>query len=741
MDHSPARIQSHLSAMDVARLLPLGDLLALGAQHGADISPETLLQDVADALRRVFGLPRVYVRLRDVDTDVLQACAFAGISEATVARLRAAPVAPGRYQALLQPRYRLSESYLVPGDETAGPEITIQCDELRTLIIPLRGRSDRLLGAIYVAPPADPAALDPAQVRVLEAVARQAGQALEHARMAARMQRLLTKEQLLVELGRDVSTTLELEQILQRTIEHLRHAFPHCAIVLLNDANELEVTAASCAIDETMRQKRLKVGEGICGWVVQTGQPFLSNDTLHETRVRPAIVDGTGDVPASYVAVPLRTGGKVIGVLSAHADRLNVFTYEDVDLLEAVAAQIGGPIAGARLYQEAQRLAEQVRRRNKQLEVINALARMAVSTIDIERMLRTVALQIQQGFGYGHVEVFLVAEEAREFVLAAQAGVLAQDHAVYHQALDSGVLGRAFHTATTVRVDDVLLAPDYVATRESSIRSELCVPIVASGRVLGLLNLESRRVAAFGDEDVATLETVADVLASAIENARLYQRAQEAAILEERSRLARDLHDSVSQQLFSMTLTARAVRSQLGKNPARTVEQLERLQETAATALAEMRALIFQLRPPGLSEQGLIATIQQHVALLKRREGLSVALSVTGEERFGRGIEQAIYRIAQEALNNVVKHAGASQVSVCLDLSPQEVRLRITDDGRGFDPTTVSHGRHLGLISMRERAHEIGGRFELHTRPGMGAEIVVVVPRHADEHEERSVQR
>jgi signal transduction histidine kinase len=261
-------------------------------------------------------------------------------------------------------------------------------------------------------------------------------------------------------------------------------------------------------------------------------------------------------------------------------------------------------------------------------------------------------------------------------------------------------------------------------------RSELCVPIVASGRVLALLNLESDQEATFTDEDVEAIETVADVMAGAMENARLYRRAQEAAVLEERSRLARDLHDSISQQLFSMTLTAQAARAQLEKNPARTATQLERIQETAAAALAEMRALIFQLRPPGLSEHGLIGALQQHVASLDRREGLDVTLSVDGDERHARGVEQALYRIAQEALNNVVKHAGTCRVEVQLNLYSEQIALTICDNGKGFDPSAIHHGgRHLGLISMRERATELGGRLELHSTPGNGTQIIVTVPR------------
>jgi signal transduction histidine kinase len=376
-------------------------------------------------------------------------------------------------------------------------------------------------------------------------------------------------------------------------------------------------------------------------------------------------------------------------------------------------------------------LAEQVKRRNEHLTVLNAVARVAVSTLDVERMLCTVIVQIQQGFGYGHVELYIVNEEAQELVLAARAGTFTPIEIGYRQPVTRGLPGRAYRSGRTVRVDDVLADPDYAPSTPRETRSELCVPIVASGRVLAVLNLESRRVGAFSDEGVAVLETAADVLASAIENARLYQRAQEAAVLEERGRLARDLHDSISQQLFSMTLTAQAARVQLEKNPARTATQLERLQETAAAALAEMRALIFQLRPPGLSEQGLVAALQQHVAALGRREGLTVNLTISGEERYARGAEQAVYRIAQEALNNVVKHAGACRVAITLDLQPTQVTLCVADDGAGFDLATLdpSNGRHLGLISMRERTAELGGRLELRSQPGRGTELVVMVPR------------
>jgi signal transduction histidine kinase len=719
------RTTTELPAPDLARHLPLGDLLALGAQLRADLSPAMLLQDVADAIVRVLGLSRVYIRLRNPDTDVLEACAFAGIPDATIARLVAGPVAPARYQALLQPEARLSESYLVDED----PDHAFPHDDgmPQTLLVPLRGSGERLTGVIYVDVAAHATSLDVASVQILEAIARQAALALENARHATSMQRLLAKEQLLTALGRRVSATLDLQAIAQLTVERLQHAFPNATLLLGDSSATLQIAASSGTSSVVTPEQHCAAG----AWAWLQGLPFLSNNLASDPRLRSDAGLPAGQAPqGSLIAVPLRSGGRSIGALSASSSNPDSFTYEDVDLLEAVAAQIGGPISGAQLYQQTQRLAEQIRRRNEHLLVINTLASMAVSTHDLERVLQAVTGQIHQGFGYGHVELYEVDEDTHEAVLVATASEFEQGTLGYRQQLSQGVIGRSYASMQTVLVDRVARDPDYVGNRAFDSRSELCVPIVANGRVLALLNVESDRDAAFSNDDIAALETTADVLASAIENARLSRRAQEAAVLEERSRLARDLHDSVSQQLFSMTLTSQAARAQLEKNPQRAATQLERLQETAQAALAEMRALIFQLRPPGLSEMGLVAALQQYVASVNKREDIHVCLNISGEERNGRGAEQAIYRIVQEALNNVVKHAGNCEVEIDLSLAAEQLQLVVRDNGRGFDPYTDSiGGRHLGLVSMRERAAELGGALELVTAPGQGTTITVVVPR------------
>ncbi|GAB4446514.1 MAG: GAF domain-containing protein [Chloroflexi bacterium OHK40] len=707
--------------------LPLGDLLALGSQIRADDSPESLLRELAETLRRVVASPMVYVRLRNIDTDALEAAAFAGVPAEIEARLRADPVPPGAYQTLLRPEHRVSNSYLIgPGERIAGAADADATAGGATLLVPLRGRGERLIGVVFIGLPTAAATFDPTAALVIEAIARQAAMAVENVRLAERSARLLAKEQLLAALGRDVSATLDLGAILSRTVERVATAFGSGSLALLTAERTLQIVAAAPS-EAHLLHRSFHLGQGMVGWVAEHGRSYFAN-TLGEAPDFPP-----ADPSArSAIVAPLRSGGQVIGALIVGAPRPHAFTYEDVDLLEAIAAQVGGPITSARLYDEAQRLAAQVQRRADQLAVLNAIARSASASLDQEASLPEVTSEIRNGFGYHQVDLFLLDEETNELVLSAAAGAYPPTPPGYRQHLNLGLLGRAARTGAIVRADDVREHADLLSIAErSATRSELVVPIVASGRTLGVLNVESPELAAFTDEDENILETVADMLAGSLENARLYRKAQAAAVFEERNRLARELHDSVTQQLFSMTLTAQAARAQLERNPQRVASQLERLQETATAALAEMRALIFQLRPPALRDQGLVAALQQHAQLLARREGIAIGLSVVGDERLARGLEQPLYRIVQEALNNVIKHANAQNVQVSLEFGAERIRVRVVDDGQGFDPnaTPSGDGRHLGVLGMRERAAEIGGTMELRSALGSGTEVIVTVPR------------
>lgn len=491
-------------AADLARNLPLGDLLALGNQLHADITLAELLRELAETLHRVVPSPQVYIRLRNADTDDLEAVAFAGLSDELQTHLRATPVAPAFYQSLLQPRFHISESFLIPIDQQVSCEPDIakmagQHHDLPTalqpadmLLVPLRSRGERLLGLVYlVAPEAHQTfALD--DIQVLEAFVRQAALTLENVRLAERGARLLAKEQLLAELGRDVSATLEIDRILDHTIARLGVAFQSGSIALFDETSNLAIVATVGGVQESVRNVRIRLGTGIIGCVAQHGRPYFSNNLANETdnRFLPNTIDvqtlcGHPPTACSYIAVPLLSGGRVIGSLQVGNSHPDAFSYEDVDLLEAIAAQISGPINSAFLYQQAQRLAEQVQRRVDQLAVLNTIARIATATLNMQHMLTEATDQIQRGFGYDHVELFLVDEGAKELVRSARSGRHGATVIGYRQHMSMGILGRTVRSKQTQRIDDVQSDTDYVSSERTNIRSELCVPIVAGIRVWG----------------------------------------------------------------------------------------------------------------------------------------------------------------------------------------------------------------------------------------------------------------
>jgi signal transduction histidine kinase len=212
---------------------------------------------------------------------------------------------------------------------------------------------------------------------------------------------------------------------------------------------------------------------------------------------------------------------------------------------------------------------------------------------------------------------------------------------------------------------------------------------------------------------------------------RYAEQAEEAAAAGERNRLASELHDAATQTVFSITLTAEAARLAHAQDPARLPALLARIQESSAEALAEMRSLVRELRSPVVAEDGLLAALRQHTAARERRERLRVILSVEGEERGSLDVRETMFRTVQEALNNVVKHAGVSEAEVTLVFGESSLQAVVRDRGRGFDPAVASGG--FGLSGMRERIESRGGTFTVTSAPGAGTTVTAGLPLAAEE--------
>ena len=238
------------------------------------------------------------------------------------------------------------------------------------------------------------------------------------------------------------------------------------------------------------------------------------------------------------------------------------------------------------------------------------------------------------------------------------------------------------------------------------------------------------------EAEMSFLAGLADHAAVAVANTRLLDQAQRAAALEERARLARELHDSVSQALFSMTLHARAAEKALDRSPAARTDpalakaagDIAALRELTSAALAEMRALIFEVRPDALAEAGLVTALTRQAAALTARSGITVTVTGPGERPpVPAAAEEQAYRVALEALHNAVKHSGARQASVTIANLGDTVEVAVADNGAGFDPTAIGPG-HLGLRTMRERAAQVGATLDLQARPGDGTTVRLRIP-------------
>ena len=321
--------------------------------------------------------------------------------------------------------------------------------------------------------------------------------------------------------------------------------------------------------------------------------------------------------------------------------------------------------------------------------------------------------------GEGGFRRFLVAGMSDELI--ASMGPLPRTH---------GMLGAMLEGREPYRTDDIhddLRFRGWWPRRHPDMRSFLGVPIVSpGGTIIGAFYLtEKDGAATFDTEDQELIELLAAHASIAITNARLYEQSRELSILSERNRLALELHDVVSQKLFSVMLTAEAAATQMDRDLVAARGQIERVRELAREALDELRTLILGLRPPELERDGLEGALRKEVEMIGAVHGTNVELQIEPGFSIETGDrEAALLRIAHEALHNAVRHARAEHVTVRVGGTAGGLVVEVTDDGVGFDPDRPDlRSMHLGLTSMEERARELRGRLRIHSEPGTGTTV------------------
>lgn len=374
----------------------------------------------------------------------------------------------------------------------------------------------------------------------------------------------------------------------------------------------------------------------------------------------------------------------------------------------------------------------------EQRQVAQALSETAAAltrSLDLQTVLSTILQQLQHVLDCEGAAICII--ENNEAIIVDAVGI-AKALAGQHNSLEHKLPGpEVIRAQRTLTLEDLQM--DLAVTVEGSkirVQSWVGVPLLYEGKPLGALEVSSAQPNAFSPAQIQLLHAFADQVAIAVANAHLYRQAQFVAIQEERQRIARDLHDAVSQTLYSATLYADVALDQVATAPDQLSKTLSRLRSLQASALAEMRSLLLELRPAALAAARLETLIAQLGDVLSTRNAVVVNLRVSGQPPADLPQETrvALYRIAQEAFNNISKHAEARQVYVTLDYGPQDLVLEITDDGCGFDPTTFSH-EGLGVNIMRERASAADIAFTLTSSPGKGTSIYAAWTLYSGEEE------
>jgi len=429
----------------------------------------------------------------------------------------------------------------------------------------------------------------------------------------------------------------------------------------------------------------------------------LSGETIRQNGVR---LESGGIVTYwDIVLAPLVEHGETVGILSV-----------TVDATERVEAR--------------QFLEQRVQERTRELRALHSVLSAASVSLELETVLERSLDAVLEAMDCRVGAVHLLDESGQVLLLAAARGLLsgfASTSAPVQVA--GGLVGAVIERGEPILACNIASSalPLHVIPATPD-QTYLGVPLRSRGQTLGVLSLLGEAGQSFADGEVSLLTHIADEVGIAVENAQLYRQAEQLAVMRERQRLARELHDSVTQALYSLTLLSEAARRMASSGELRQAQEpLHRLNTISQQALKEMRLLVYELRPLVLKREGLVGALQHRLDAVERRAGVEARLLVSGNVSLPSEVEEGLYRIAQEALNNALKHAAASSVTVTIRADGEALEIEVLDDGTGFEPQTVGSGGGMGLTTMRERAEKMGGRLEVDSAPGRGTRVVVTL--------------
>ncbi|MBE7554089.1 MAG: GAF domain-containing protein [Anaerolineales bacterium] len=749
------------SEEDVKIARGVADQLAIAIQQAQLFEAEAQRRQEAEALRDTAAALNSTLNLEDVLDRILSnvgrvvqhklvniALIEAGLTHVVRAQGYAEQ---GRAEAVLKSQHSLADTPILRRMVETGQPVVIPetqnhpdwvvKDEswLRAYVgVPIRVQSE-VIGILNL-DSATPGVFTSADAERLQAFADQAAIAIQNARLYTKSEQHAERLHVLHEIDRAILAARSPEEIAQIALRHIRRlASCRRTAVSVFDFPANEILTLAVDVDTETRTKagtrtpldlyNNMIGELRLGKVISARVDAMP-DALPPKIIEAASAEGTH----FGTLFPLIAHGELIGSVNLWETSPTVFSVDQVDIVREVADQLAIALENARLFEQVQRYTEELEQRvadrTRELTALYEVTAVASESLDLKMMLKLILERVLGAMRSQIGVIHLLNETGETLHLAVQQN-LPHELAAQLEMLPvgTGLPGRVIKNGDPLIVPDVAVDPRSVEAGRISFQAYVGVPMRARGQMLGVLSVaRAKEQPHFNVEEIALLTTIADQVGVVVESARLRQMAERSAVMEERARLARDLHDSVTQLLYSVNLFAKVGREafELG-DMAQVNNCLAELGQIAQQALKEMRLLVYELRPLALAQEGLVGALRQRLDAVERRSGVQAQLQAEMMLDLPSPVEEALYHITLEALNNALKHAAATAIIVSIGASDGRIDLEVADNGSGFDPQAVAGKGGLGLTSMRERVEKLGGTLVILSGPKEGTKVKVTL--------------
>jgi PAS domain S-box-containing protein len=575
--------------------------------------------------------------------------------------------------------------------------------------------------------------------RLLQTLADQAAVALENARLYRETQQRIDELTTLTMISQAITSTLDLDVTLTIITDHtVRLLNAEAASVALLDItrSEIRFQAASGRGSDLIRGRRLPAGEGIVGWVIQHGEAAMVEDVSQDKRFTQVLDRQTGFKTHSVICVPLQNGLQSTGAIEVLNRSNGVFSREDLRLLTWLATPAAIAIENARLY-------EAERRAREQAETLREATATLTSSLEPDQVLSEILVHLEQVVPYDHAYVFLQDETGGLRIVAQKSAAPAAATLGQEYPNDNPLYQKVKQSGNPVIIANAQNDPRFESwPQDEEVRGWMGIPLIAQDQVIGLLTLNSHQIDAFDRVHASLGQAFANKAAVAIQNARLFQQVrlghrqlqslshrlvevQEA----ERRSIARELHDEAGQALTSLMVGLRLLEGEKDQ-PGAVASRAAALRQITNDISENLHRLAINLRPASLDYVGLVAALRQYIENFGRQYAIETHFEAVGfdEQRLPPDIETSLYRIVQEALTNVAKHAQADRIDIFLEKRNNFVITIVEDNGLGFDPEEAERRGRLGLLGIRERTEMLNGALVVESTAGIGTTIHVEVP-------------